>query len=122
MSLALDIERWHAQISTQWHRMYFGNVTAETGAEGHQFHVQVYLDGMPPEAIAVELYAEASGSFERVRQPLQQVAQLEGMNSGFLYAGTVPTARPAQHYTARIVPAHRAASIPLEASLITWHK
>jgi starch phosphorylase len=119
---AAEIERWHAEVKVQWHRMYFGNVTSETGADGHQFHVQVYLDGMPPEAVAVELYAEAWGEHGGVRQPLARAAQLEGMTSGFLYAGTVPSTRPVEHYTARIVPVHDAASIPLEAPLITWYK
>jgi len=119
--LAADLEHWHAQLERHWDKLYFGNVKAEAAAEGIRFQVQAYLDGIEPDAVSVELYAEASGAMGRVRQSLARSAQLEGVNKGFLYTGVVPADRPAGNYTPRIVPAHPAASTPLEASMICWY-
>jgi starch phosphorylase len=120
--LAADIERWHAQLEGLWGRLYFGNVTSERGAEGYRFQVQVYLDGIPPEAVRVELYAEGAGEQQRVRQPLERTAVLEGVPGGFLYSGVVPSDRAVADYTPRIIPAHEEAAVPLEAPFITWYK
>lgn len=121
-ALAADLESWHALLEQHWDKLYFGNVTAEPCAEGNCFRVQVYLDGIPPEAVSVELYAEAADGGPPVRLPLARTAALMGVNNGHLYVGTVPNNRPATHYTPRIVPAHPAAMVPLEAPLITWYR
>ncbi|MDE2310902.1 MAG: alpha-glucan family phosphorylase [Betaproteobacteria bacterium] len=120
--LAAGIEDWHTLLKQHWDKLYFGNVTSEMRAEGYCFQVQIYLDGIPPEAVNVELYADALGALERVCHPLARTASLVGANNGYLYTGTVQAGRPVTHYTPRIVPAHSAASVPLEASLITWYR
>lgn len=121
-ALAAGIEEWHALLRQHWDKLYFGNVTAESGAEGNRFQVQVYLDGIPPEAVSVELYAENPDGGLPVRRPLTRTAALFGVSSGYLYEGTVPNDRPATDYTPRIVPSHPEALVPLEASFITWYR
>ena len=120
--LAAEIEDWDGLLKRNWDKLYFGNVTSETGAEGYRFQVQVYLDGLPPDQVKAELYAEGSGGVERVCQPLARAGALEGGNNGFLYSGVVPADRPVESYTPRIVPVHPAANFPLEAPLITWYR
>lgn len=120
--LAVDIENWHTLLKQHWDKLYFGNVTLDICTEGYSFQVQVYLDGIPPEAVSVELYADALGAWGQVRHPLTRAAPLLGVNNGYLYTGTIQTGRPAMDYTPRIVPAHPAASVPLEASLIAWYR
>lgn len=121
-ALAANIEEWHALLRQHWDKLYFGSVTADASAEGNRFQVQVYLDGIPPEAVSVELYAENPDGGQPVRQPLARTAALVGVSNGHLYTGTVPDDRPAADYTPRIVPAHASAIVPLEASFITWYK
>jgi starch phosphorylase len=120
--LAADIEQWYAKLERQWSRIYFGNVTSESAASGHQFQVQVYLDGLDPDALAVELYADALDEQEPVRVALQRATALEGPGGGYLYTGVAPPERAANAYTPRVVPAHASASVPLEAPLIAWYK
>ncbi len=120
--LAADIENWYTLLEHYWGKLYFGNVTSEKCDEGYRFQVQVYLDGIPAEAVRVELYAEAMNGAEPVRYPLVRTASLVGASNGHLYAGIVKDDRPVTDYTPRIVPAHVAAMAPLEASMITWYK
>lgn len=120
--LAADLESWYTLLKRHWDKLYFGNVTAEACPEGYSFHVQAYLNGIDPDAVSVELYAEASGTLEQVCQPLARTAPLVGVNNGFLYVGTVAAEHPMTSYTPRIVPVHPTANLPLEASLVTWYK
>ncbi len=120
--LAAEIEEWDALLKRYWDKLYFGNVTSEKCEEGYRFQVQVYLNGIPAEAVCIELYAEALNGGEPVRHPLAQASPLVGANNGYLYAGTVKDDRPVAAYTPRIVPAHAAVRVPLEASMITWYK
>jgi glycogen phosphorylase len=47
---------------------------------------------------------------------------LVGSVSGFIYAAQVPSSRPADHYTPRILPAFRDVRVPLEAKQILWQR
>lgn len=120
--LAADIENWHGLLKRYWDKLYFGNVVSEKSDGGYSFQVQVYLDGIPTEAVSVELYAEALDGGEPVRCTLARTTALVGANNGYLYVGTVGDDRPASDYTPRIIPAHEAARVPLEAPFITWYR
>lgn len=120
--LATEIEHWHTTLKRYWDKLYFGNVTSEKNDEGYRFQVQVYLDGIPAESVCIELYAEPRSGGDAVRHSLTRMSPLVGANKGYLYAGTVKDDRPVADYTPRIVPAHGAATVPLEASMITWYK
>ncbi len=120
--LAAGIEEWHTLLRQHWDKLYFGNVTADSVAEGNRVQVQVYLDGIPPEAVRVELYAENPDGGQPIRWPLTRTAALLGVSNAYLYEGTVPNDRPATEYTPRIVPAHPVAMVPLEAPFITWYR
>jgi len=76
--LTADIEDWHTLLKQHWDKLYFGNVTSGMCAEGYCFQVQVYLDGISPEAVSVELYADALGAWEQLRHPLARTASLVG--------------------------------------------
>jgi starch phosphorylase len=42
--------------------------------------------------------------------------------NGYTYSARVPASRPAAEYTARIVPHHPEAAVPLEAAQILWQR
>jgi len=119
---AADLLDWYAQLAQHWQRLHFGNVSSTRTEDGYRFEVQVYLDELPAEAVCVELYADPVGEGGPVRQPLQRGMLLAGAANAYVYYGTVPDARPATDYTARIVPAHAGASVPHEANFILWHR
>ncbi len=119
--VARDLEAWRRRLERHWPLLHFGNVTVREEREGHRFEVQLYLDGLDPADIAVELYADPLHPGEAPeRIPLERVNPLQGAVNAHLYGGTAPAARPAGHYTPRVVPAHPQATVPLECPLVLW--
>jgi glycogen phosphorylase len=117
---AESLLHWRRQLSDHWSRLRFGAVHVETEKEEHRFQVQVYLEEMDPDAIQVELYADALGAGEPVRYVMGRGEPLVGQNA-FLYSAAVPANRPAKDFTPRVIPCHPEAIIPLEAAQILWY-
>ncbi len=121
-AIAVDIQQWHAHLAQHWPRIHFGNVMSQETNGQHHFEVQVYLDDIRPEAIQVELYADATMETGSLSQPLKRGESLSGARNAYLYQGSVSANRPTTDYTPRIIPAHPEASIPLEANYILWYR
>jgi starch phosphorylase len=118
--LAAALQRWHDLLARQWVGIRIGTVSAQQADGRYQFKVDVYLGDVPPDMVRVELYADPMDGGAAVREPLERGAALAGAGNGHVYVGSVPAARPLAHYTPRVVPAHPAASTPLEVNLISW--
>ncbi len=118
---AESLLRWRQELSDQWPRVRFGCVRVETNAHRHRFEADVYLNELRPEAIRVELYAEASGSHKLVREPMVRGKSLIGQNA-WCYSATVGADRPADDFTPRVIPSHPEAFVPLEAPQILWYR
>ncbi|MBV9505047.1 MAG: alpha-glucan family phosphorylase [Acidobacteriia bacterium] len=119
---AMEIRRWQRQVAEHWDNLRFGELHVETQGPEHQFRVHVYLDELPPEAVAVELYADPVGSGEPFRAQMSRAHALAGSVGGYVYEGKAPAGRPADSYTARLVPFHDGVAVPLEAAEILWQK
>ena len=117
--LAGELQAWSHELVQHWPFIHWGNREVETGDEGYCFRVQVYLGDIDPDAVAVQLYAEAAPGQPFVVDMRRDHA-LSGSTGGFLYVARVPAERPAEHYTPRIVPAHPEAVLPAELGLIRW--
>lgn len=113
---------WRHALAQKWAALRFGEVKLETADGQHLFEIQVYLDELDPEAVRVELYADGSAGAAPERVAMQRVRQLVGAASGYAYRAAIPAARPATDYTARIIPHHDAAAVPLEAAYILWQR
>ena len=85
-----------------------------------QFEIEAYLGEVCPEAVQVQIFAEAAGAEPATCVTIAPAGPIHGAVNGFLYRGSVPASRPAAHYTPRIVPCHPAAFVPAEAAHITW--
>jgi starch phosphorylase len=119
--VGVALMNWRSSLVQHWNAMHFGEMKQETENEQHIFEVQVYLDGMDPEAVRVELFAEGVNNNLPERIIMNQVRELVGAINGYTYRAEVPATRPASDYTARIIPHHEAASVPLEDQHILWH-
>lgn len=97
-------------------------MTVETRDDWHLFEVQLYLDGIGPDAVHVELYAEESNGAGQVRLEMARDQPLVGAENGYIYQAQTPAARPSGDFTARIVPYHSKAAIPLEDTHIVWQR
>jgi starch phosphorylase len=118
---AEDLLHWKRHLADHWSRLRFCSVRVESSEEFHHFEIQAYLDEMDPDAIQVELYAEAAKDGESVRQVMTRGESLVGQ-SVWRYTASVPATRPAQDFTPRVVPCHPEAFVPLEAPYILWYQ
>ncbi len=112
--------RWRTELSRRWPHVHFGDVRSTTSGDEHLFRVEVYLGDLPPDAVNVELYADAMANeppFKTVMARQQPLSQSGGVS---LYLASAPASRPASDFTPRIVPFHSFARVPLEASHILW--
>ena len=119
---AAQIVQWRHALEQAWSMLRFGEVRVETGAAGHVFEVQVYLDALAPSAVRVELFANGEDGKAPVRQMMTEVRPLTGAWGGHVFSATVPADRPASDYTPRMVPDRKGVAVPLEASLIAWQR
>jgi starch phosphorylase len=104
-------------LKEKWSSLRFGEVKVSTEGGQHHFEVQLYLNGLAPEAVRVELFASGAPPVTQELRPLQQ---LVGSGNAWSYAGEVSASRPARDYTARVVPKHEGVAVPLETSYILW--
>jgi starch phosphorylase len=121
-AIGVQIRNWQRLVLRQWPRLRFGKFNVESTTESHLFMLQVYLNELDPDSVSVELFADRSNgtALERVR--MTRDAPLVGAVNGYTYVATVPATRPVVDYTARIVPFHPDAQVPLEANEITWQR
>ncbi len=119
---AQAIVQWGNAIAEHWPKIYFGQVHCETVGDFHNFRVQVYLDDLDTDAVSVELYADGRGGKPAEKHSMTRGEALVGAVNGFIYTGQVPSKRPADDYTPRIVPAFHGVRVPLEAGQILWQR
>ena len=118
----VELVNWKQTLEKKWANMRFGDFKVETAEGQHLFSIQVYLDGLDPDNIRVELYADGVDGGDPLTQSMILGQQLVGAENGYIYNAQVPTARPASDYTARIRPYHPCVAVPLESALILWQR
>ncbi|MGA2264350.1 MAG: alpha-glucan family phosphorylase, partial [Acidobacteriota bacterium] len=116
------VANWQHTLEQKWATLRFGEVKVETDGGQHVFDVQVYLNGLDPTAVRVELYADGVNGGAAIRQEMTPVRQLAGEANGCLYRASVPATRPAADHTARVIPHCPGVAIPLEAPRILWQR
>lgn len=102
--------------------MHFGEISIETDGEQNEFEVQLFLNGIDPDWVRVELYADGRDGEAPVRHEMTRARSLIGSVNGYAYGASVSASRPPSDYTPRVVPRYSGASIPLEASQILWQR
>ncbi|HTR44696.1 MAG TPA: alpha-glucan family phosphorylase [Thermodesulfovibrionales bacterium] len=117
-----EMAGWRRHVEERWRNIRFGEVKVRTDAEGHRFDVQVYLNGVDPRSVRLELYAEGRSAEEATKHEMSRGQQLLGAENGYIYTAQVPSARQATEYTARVVPYRPGVAVPLEASEILWQR
>jgi starch phosphorylase len=117
-----QIVHWRRSLDEKWAALRFGEVKVETRGGQHRFEMQVFLNGLDPGAVRVELYADGANGGSPVRQEMKLVGQLAGGTDGFIYSAAVSAARVAGDYTARVIPHCDGVAVPLEAAHILWQR
>jgi len=120
-AMGTQLVHWQRALEQNWSNLRFGEVKVASDGEKHVFEVQVYLSGLDPNTVRVELYANGVNGGEPMRQEMTRGQQLVGTN-GYVYTAEVPAVRPAADYTARVIPNFLGVEIPLETAQILWQR
>jgi starch phosphorylase len=109
-------------LEQKWAALRFGEVKIKTAGEQHIFEIQVYLNGLDPKTVSVELYADAVNGVGLVRKEMKLARQPAAADGVCVYSVQVPASRPATDYTARVIPHYDGVSVPLEEAHILWQR
>ena len=120
--LGADLLQWQRSITEQWGTLGFSDVTSETKDGQHRFQIGVVPGSVDPNQFRVELYAGPTGESGAKPEILAACKSSSGPSGTILYSVYCPAKRPATDYTARLVPSHTGASVPLEAGQILWQR
>ena len=118
-TLGVSLLRWQQNIARHWNNVHFGTVGTETHDGLHFFRVQVFLGGLNPDELRVELYANPVQGGDSAVEVMIMGEPVDSQG-GRIYAAQVSATRPASDYTPRIIPYHANASVPLEVDQILW--
>jgi starch phosphorylase len=116
-----QIVNWQGNLEEKWDTLRFGELKVVSEGGKHDFQVEVYLGGLDPKSVLVELYADGVNNGEQERQEMRRGAALIEAN-GYTYSAQVTTTRPATDYTARVIPQHDSVVVPLELARILWQR
>ncbi|ELR71681.1 Glycogen phosphorylase [Fulvivirga imtechensis AK7] len=114
----IRIANVQAELNNRWYGLSFIDVKATAIANGYLFHASVFFNGIDPEKVCVEVFANEERGEEPVRvkmtgQPHEQYHE---------FSVEITTKRAVSDYTVRIVPAYENISVPLENNLILWQR
>jgi starch phosphorylase len=121
-ALGTQLVSWTRDLAQHWADARFGAVRAVTQDAQHHIGVEVYLGRLDPEAVRVELYAEAANGGEPERHAMARGRKLDTPGNGYEYEVSVSVVRGIGDYTPRLLPYHPAAVVPLEAHEILWQR
>jgi starch phosphorylase len=120
--VAKALSQWHDDLEAAWTGIRFGELAASVSNEGLSFQVTVSLGDVGGDAVRVELYADPFGESPVVRVPMRPCASERPRVGTSAFECTIATSRPASDFTARVVPFHPDARLPLELPLVTWQR
>jgi starch phosphorylase len=120
-AMGVQLVKWQRAVEQHWSNLRFGELKVATDGGNHLFEVQVYLNGLDPDVVCVELYADGLNGGEPVWQEMMREQEPVDANS-YIYSAQVPTTRPATDYTARVMPRCSGVAVPLEDARILWQR
>jgi len=121
-AIGRHIVDWRRSLEQKWAELHFGEVKVETHGGHHAFEIQVCLNGLAPDAVRVELYADGINGGDPVREEMKRAQALPDASQRCVYHATTPATRPASDYTARVIPQCEGVAIPLEDPRILWQR
>ncbi len=119
-AVADKIVEWRRALAQHWGSVRFGEISVLTDGGQHFFEIQMYLDGLEPDMVRVELHAEGIGGGGPERHEMRPLRQLVSSDHAYAFGAQVSADRPATDYSARIMAKHPGVAIPLEAGNILW--
>jgi starch phosphorylase len=114
--------QWKQSLERYWSTVRFVSIQINTHDGQHFFQADIAPGSLTPDHLRVELYADsAQGLCASFEQMITSGPSPDAPGT-FTYLAQVSATRPASDYTARIVPYHPNALVPLEAEQIVWQR
>ena len=109
-------------LEEHWTQMGFGELEIQQNGGHLTFTVPVFMPGLEPDAIRVQLFAEPREGEEPAIHPMIRGESVSDPATGYSYSARIPVQRPADDFTPRIIPASGSTLLPIEANLILWYR
>jgi starch phosphorylase len=119
-AIGSSLLRWKQHLERRWNSVRFGTVTIETHDGQHFFQVEVFPGALEHDQLQVELYADSTHGGMPAIEAMTASEPCPDSRGVLTYSVDVSASRAASDYTARVVPHHLNASVPLEAQQIVW--
>ena len=114
--------QWKQDLDRHWSTVRFVNVEIDTHDGQHYFQADIAPGSLTPGHLRVELYADSAHGECASLEVMTTSGPCADTPGAFNYSAHISATRPASDYTARIVPHHPNALVPLEASQIVWQR
>ena len=121
-AVARELDGWSRQLERHWRDIRFGDVSVQARGGQLTVAVTVFLGEIPAGSVQVQLYADGQEGEAPLVRVMTPVAAVAGAPDSAVYRATIDTVRPASDFTARVVPHHPDARVPLENPLIAWQR
>jgi starch phosphorylase len=118
-TIGKQVVDWRHSLEQKWPALHFGEVKIETRGEQHIFEVELSMNGLDPQAVRVELYADGVMGGAPVRHEMKLIRSASGT---YVYGAAVRGDRPETDYTARVIPQYDGVAVPLEVGPILWQR
>lgn len=122
IALGKRLQNESSALTQKWQGLRFGDVHSHIDNGTLTYDVQLYLNGLSPEEIKVELYADKRDGNGAEKVEMTCLAGMTTAQSLYLYRTKIPAKRPAEEYTARVISQLAGAKIPLEEPNILWQR
>jgi glycogen phosphorylase len=120
--LGADLMQWRQSLARGWETLRFGKVSVETRDGQHRFQIAISTGSLRPEEFRVQLYAGPTGESGAGPEILDACKSSAELSGAIVYLVCCPAHRAATDYTARLVPSHAGALVPLEGCEIFWQR
>ena len=121
-ALGVGLLCWQKEIDRHWNTVRFGTLRIETHDGQHYFQVEVLPGNLNPDQLQVELYADSIHGDKPAVEAMTAPEPCVDSPGVMTYSAQMSATRPASDYTARIIPHHPNALVPLEARQILWQR
>ena len=114
--------QWKQDLDRHWNTVRFVSIRIDTHDGQHFFQADVAPGSLTPDHLRVEFYADSDQGNSTCFEVMNPSGTSPDTQGSYTYSAQVSATRPASDYTARIVPYHPNALVPLEANQIIWQR
>jgi starch phosphorylase len=119
-AIGSSLLQWKQDLERYWNSVRFVGIRIDTHDGQHFFEACVAPGSLTPDHLRVELCADPAQGLCAAFEEMVTSGPSPDAPGSYTYTAQVSAARPASDYTARIVPHHLNALVPLEAAQIIW--